>query len=137
MKLVSTTYKVIALRYFEIAEHKVYSDWATEMLIAGFDSENLGRLAGVEKTFNEDALSELVRKVLSEFKVELDDESLAIQCFIRLRIQQLLDNMIELETGLFSFNKACLKTDYDEELMPFYLLYHAYISLKEEEIQFY
>lgn len=117
--------------------YTLYADWATDMLVAGFDSDNLGRLAGIESTYPQGDLEKLVAQVFDEFDLRDCDEVFAGKCYCTMVIHSIIDNSLSLDEGLFKLYKLVLKLDYDPLLMDFYILYHAKTALLIDNFQFY
>jgi hypothetical protein len=112
-------------------------DWAITMLEQGHDGHYLTRLAGMLPPYNHFELADLRDRALREQGIPDVDDSAAVRAFAAERLRLALAGEIELMTAVEAVADLCIARDYAKELFDFYLLYFAYIDLRDSDIQWY
>ncbi len=79
MKPVKSTTEILALKALNRDINKTWVDWAVEMLMTGFDTENLSILAGEFEPYNQFQLQKLTTKVLDELRLDYSDKDQTIK----------------------------------------------------------
>ncbi len=79
MKPVKATAEILAFKALNRDIDKAWVDWAVDMLMAGFDTENLAILAGEFEPYNQFQLQNLTTKVLDELRLDYSDKDQTIK----------------------------------------------------------
>jgi hypothetical protein len=134
---VKSTYKVLAQKVLKqtIAEDCI--DWALEMIEAGFESEHLYILAGLSVSTNRFELDEIINKTLKELSIDNDTDEEIIQGYVYYLTSEAFESNIPAKVALNKLRKLCQDRNYDDDLLPFYLLACAQVELDELGVQFY
>lgn len=114
-----------------------WSNWAIEMLQAGFETEHLAQIIILEKPLNQFELKWLADKILNELSLKFNDCKKALLDYASYLMHQAFENKITFIKALSLIKELYLFLDYEYELSEFYELYHAKIDLEENGIQFY
>jgi hypothetical protein len=107
------------------------------MMVAGFKTEHLIELAGIEKPYNDFGLNELTDKVFEELELNYDNEEQVVKNYILYVLDQVLVQEREVEKTLRELNRLCIDLDYNKQLYDFYSLYNAMDELNYSENQWY
>ena len=137
MKLVKSTAEILAFKVLNRDINKTWVDWAVEMLMAGFDTENLAILAGEFEPYNQFQLQDLTTKVLSELQLDLTDKDQAIKNYACFLIDKSLEGELDNFKVLHILKDICIELDYEKYLYDFYSLYFAKDDLSYSENQWY
>lgn len=127
----------MGLWYYKEVQHKSFSDWATNMLIAGYSSTNLGNLAGIEETYPDEKLFDLVQLVFDELELDYSNGSILLKYYCLITINEINNHTIPLSEGLFKLYQISLEDDLSENTIDFYNLFHAYEGLGDDSVQWY
>jgi hypothetical protein len=136
MKPVASTSKILAFKILNRDINKQWVDWAIEMLMAGYDTENLAILAGELEPYNQFELQRLTDKILIELNLKIDNEDIIIKNYICYLIDRALDNEMSILSVLDELKDFCIDFNYDKNLFDFYLLFFAKDDLKDLELTF-
>ena len=137
MKSVKSTTEILAFKALNRDINKTWVDWAVEMLMAGFDTENLTILAGEFEPFNQFQLQNLTTVVLSELRLDYSDKERAIKNYACYLIDKVRNREIETVKALDILKDICCELDMVSYLFQFYLLYFTKTELLESENQLY
>ncbi len=79
METIISTAEILAFKVLNRNIDKIWVDWAVDMLMAGFDTENLVILAGEGEPFNQFYLQDLTTKILDELQLDYSDKDQTIK----------------------------------------------------------
>ena len=136
MKYIHQTYEILIWKLLNRSVDEVWSNWATEMLMNGFETEHLIELAGLEKPYNQFELSELTDRVFKELDIDLKDKNQIVKNYIFFLCQEVIYEKRDLIDTLHKIKMLYLDLDL-EILINFYLLYFAKEDLNHLEVQWY
>lgn len=136
MTTVKSTYEILALKVLNRDIDKTWTDWATEMLRQGYDTENLIILAGESSPYNQFELQRLTNKVLDELDLKYSDKDRALKNYALHLIDEVFQNNLDAYSVLKILKDICIETNYDY-FNEFYELFWAKDDLLESEHQFY
>jgi hypothetical protein len=137
MKYIKSTAEILAFKALNRNIDKTWVNWAVDMLIAGYETENLIILAGEIEPYDQFELQKLTSKILEELNLDfLDQKQVLKNCAYHL-IKNSLNNEIEPLAVLKILKDICVELDYEENLYDFYLLYFAKVDLLESVNQWY
>jgi hypothetical protein len=137
MKPVPSTAEIIVFKMLGHNVNKKWIVWAYDMLVAGFESENLVTLAGEFEPYNQFELQRLTDKVFTELNLTYDNRELVYKNYVCYLVAKALDNEIKAANVLDIIKGICIEEEYEPLLMDFYMLYYAYDDLKYSENQSY
>ena len=137
MKKVDKTYEVLAWKQLNRDVDEKWSDWALEMLTAGFETEHLIELAGISKPYNQFELKELTDRVFEELGLDISDETKIINQYASYLVNLVLNGKRDLLPTLNILKDLCIETDYNTKLYDFYSLYFAKNDLNLSDMQMY
>lgn len=137
MKPVKSTAEVLAFKALNRDINKTQVDWAVEMLMAGFDTENLAILAGEFEPYNQFQLQNLTTKVLDELQLDYSDKDQTIKNYACYLIDKSLNGELDNFKVLDTLKDICIELDYEKYLYDFFSLYFAKDDLSESENQWY
>jgi hypothetical protein len=137
MKPVKSTAEILAFKALNRDINKTWVDWAVEMLMAGFDTENLAILAGEFEPYYQFQLQDLTTKVLNELQLDYSDKEQTIKNYACYLIDKSLDGELDNFKVLDILKDICIELDYERYLYDFYLLYFTKDDLYYSENQWY
>jgi hypothetical protein len=137
MQPVKSTAEILAFKVLNRNIDKVWIDWAVEMLMAGYESENLTILAGESEPFNQFQMQELANKVLGELQLDFSNKEQIIKSYACYLINKSLTGEIDNFKVLSILKDVCIELDYEKYLYDFYSLYFAKDDLSYSENQWY
>lgn len=137
MKPVKSTAEILAFKALNRDIDKSWIDWAVDMLMAGFDTENLTILAGESEPFNQFEIQELVDKVLAELQLDYLDKDRTIKNYACYLIDKSLNGELDNFKVLDILKDIFIELDYEKYLYDFYSLYFAKDDLSYSENQWY
>lgn len=137
MKPVKSTAEILAFKALNRDINKNWVDWAVEMLMAGFDTENLAILAGEFEPYNQFQLQDLTTKVLDELQLDYSDKDQTIKNYACYLIDKSLGGELDNFKVLDTLKDICIELDYAKYLYDFYSLYFAKDDLSYSENQWY
>ena len=132
-----STAKVIAYKALNRNYDETWPDWATELLIAGFETENLLMLAGIRKPFDYFEMVGLTSKALDDLNLDYSDQHNAVQNYLSYLIHLCFNNELKPVAVLTEARDIYLELDHEVSLQEFYFLYYAKTDLMEDEVQWY
>lgn len=137
MKPIKTTTEILFLKVLNRDIDKTWVDWAIDMLLAGFDTENLVILAGEGEPFNQFYLQDLTTKILGELHLDYSDKEQTVKNYACYLIDKAQNGEMEPVNVLEILKDICIEMDMEKYLYHFYLLYFAKDDLSESENQWY
>ncbi|OIN57034.1 hypothetical protein [Arsenicibacter rosenii] len=137
MKPVKSTAEILAFKALNRDIEKTWIDWAVDMLMAGFDTENLAILAGEFEPYNQFQLQDLTSKILDELRLDYSDKNQTIKKYACYLIDKSLEGELDNAKVLDKLKDICIELDYEKYLYDFYLLYFAKDDLSYSENQWY
>jgi hypothetical protein len=134
---VISTYRVLMKKAFNEDIDEMWVEWALEMIQAGYESDNLYILAGINRPYHQFELQRLTDKVLADLNLDYEDKSLMIRNYIYYIISTALNEPSNYLSTLREIKDICIALDMEQQYMDFYLLYFAKDDLNESEVQWY
>ena len=120
-----------------LQELQEWVDWATEAIVAGYDSQSLRILAGLQSPYDREEIARLSAKVFVELDViplKTDD---CIPYYTALLIRQTSEGKLTQKAVLKKLKDLCVAMGYERSLMDFHNLYYAVSDLETSEVQWY
>lgn len=137
MNLPPSTSEILAYKALGRLTEKGWLDWAYDMLIAGYETEYLLILAGMEQPLEHFEMRTLTDKVLAELKLDYSDTDKVITSFACYLANQSLKGEVESFEVLETLKDIHVELDLYSPLSYFYDLYYAKVDLLESEDQWY
>lgn len=137
MKPIDSTIEILIWKHFGESVNENWIQWAVDMMMAGFDTEHLVELAGIDKPYNQFELAELTDKVFDELGLDFKDEDKVVIGYATFVVKQVVLGKRDLLKSLKQLSKLCIDTDYNQIIYDFYLLYYAKEDLRYSEMQWY
>ncbi|MFL1895940.1 hypothetical protein ACJRPK_09575 [Aquimarina sp. 2-A2] len=137
MKLVESTYEIIAWKYLNQSVDEKWSARAVEMMLVGFDTEHLVELAGIEKPYNQFELKELTDKVFEELNLNFTNQDKVVIDYVTYLAKEVLNDKRDLLKTLREIKDLYIAFDYDSQIYDFYSLYFAKEDLNYDTVQWY
>jgi hypothetical protein len=131
------TYEVQAGYLLGLSTLQVWVDWANEAILAGYDSQSLRILAGLEPPFDNQEINRLSNKSFSELNIVPLKRDNCVPYYIAPILRQTIDGKLRQKETLEKLKDLCLATNYEKPFMDFYLLYFASSDLETSEVQWY
>lgn len=116
--------------------YKIAVDWAIDLIQKGKETENILILASFSEPIEKYEIAPYVTAVLDELgleELEVDDAIIAQTHLLLLRI--LKDE--DIRKNLHSLSQVCVNNDFDNRVMDFYLLFHAWDEMEEIGANYY
>lgn len=137
MNTVKSTSEILAFKVLNRSVDNVWINWAVEMLMAGYNSENLLYLAGENENTNQFELQSLANKALSELKLDFSNEEKIINDYVCYLIDKAISKEKSHEYILEILKNLCIELEYASYLYDFYSLFYAQEDLKYDTHQWY
>jgi hypothetical protein len=137
MKPVDSTYEILAWKHLNLSVDKQWSNWAVEMMMAGYETKHLIELAGIEKPYNQFELQELTNKVFSELNLDFKNQDKVITDYTTFLAKKVISGKRDLLMTLNDLKDICIALDYDSKIYDFYLLFFAKYDLNYDTVQWY
>tara|TARA_R110000796_G_scaffold252557_1_gene387734 strand:+ start:128249 stop:128743 length:495 start_codon:yes stop_codon:yes gene_type:complete len=137
MKPVDSTAEILIWKHFNKSVDEKWSFWAVDMMMAGFDTEHIVELAGISKPYNQFELGALTDRVFNELRIDFSDQQSLVIKYTTFLAKEVLMGRRDLLNSLRSLNQLFNKTEFDQIIQDFYLLYFAKEDLISSEIQWY
>ena len=134
---VESTYEILAWKHLNLSVDEKWSQWAVEMMLAGFESEHLVELAGIEKPYNQFELGELTDKVFEELNLDYQNEEKVLMNYVTYLALGVIEEKRDILNTLRILKDLCIHLDYDRRLYDFYSLYFAKEDLNLSSEQWY
>jgi hypothetical protein len=136
-KVPPRTYEVQAAYILGLRNLQDWIDWADEAIVAGYDSQSLRILAGLQPPYDDHEIHRLSHKAFTELNIVPLKRESCIPYYITTILRQTLDGKLTHKVALLKLKDLCLATGYEKPLMDFYLLYFASSDLEASEVQWY
>jgi hypothetical protein len=137
MKPIKSTYEILAYKALNRCVNKTWIEWAYEMILAGFENENLIILSGETEPYNEFELRELTTKIFNELHLDYTKTETVIKNYATYLIEKAIAGEIEQLKALSILKDICIELDLESYLYHFYSLYYAKTDLLDSEDQWY
>lgn len=137
MKLLESTYEIIAWKHLDQSVDEKWSNWAVDMMMVGYETEHLIELAGIKKPYNQFELKELTDKVFEELNLDYTNQDKVVIDYVRYLAMEVLNENRELLKTLREIKDLCISLDYDSKIYDFYSLYFAKEDLNYDTVQWY
>ncbi len=128
MKPIASTAEILAYKMLGRAINKKWIDWAYDMLVAGFESENLIMLAGELEPYDQLELQRLADKGLNELNLTWDDREQVYRNYVCYLVSAALNGKMKAVNVLGIIADIYLEIDH-EPFLKFFLLQCAYDDL--------
>ena len=133
---VLSTYRILKEKACNADIDESWSQWAIEMIQAGYESDNLYELAGISKPYNQFELQDLATMVLKDLQLDSSDKRQTITNYIYFLIKSNMDYQSKYYDILKEF-RDIYYDDMDSELQDLVLLYWAKDDLLYDDNQHY
>ena len=137
MNVIKSTAEILAFKALNRNIYKKHFDWAVDMLMAGFDTDNLRILAGESEPLNQFYAQELVDKIFCELNLDYSNKDEIIKDYALFLIEKSLNGEIDDFRVLNILKDICVELDYADYLYDFYLLFYAKEDFSYSEYQCY
>ncbi len=132
-----STNRILAERALQETCGQQCVDWAVGMLEQGADSHFVLRLAGMVPPHNHFEIAELTDKALDELGIDDMPQDQAVTKYSVELLRSALRGDTDILTVIAQVKELCIATDYQRDIMDFYLLYFACSDLREYGYQYY
>jgi hypothetical protein len=136
-KIPARAYEIQARYILGLRVLPEWVDWAAEAIVAGYDSQSLRILAGLQPPFDDQELNRLSNKSFSELNIVPLKKESCIPFYTTLILRKALDGQLTQREALEKLKDMCVATGYEKPLMDFYRLYFALTDLETSEVQWY
>ena len=136
MTPIPSTAEILALKMLGRNVDKRWTAWAYDMLLAGFDTENMVTLPGEMAPFNHFEMQKLTDKVFAGLNLKWDNSELVYKNYACYLIDQSVNGKKEFAVVLDILSNIYLTGDFEPPYEGFYYLYYAYDDLKYSENQY-
>lgn len=106
-------------------------DWAIDLLEKGVITSNIEILASFSKPTNAWEVKPYVQNILKEFSLEEFEGEKALQSKSYYYIWSILNNDGDIISHLGKLCSLCIESDYEKNILPFYLLKHSWVDLHD------
>lgn len=137
MTPIPSTAEILIFKMLGDNINKKWIDWAYDMLMAGFETENLIILAGEIEPYNQFELQRLTDKILDELGLTYENSELVYRNYACYLIGKALSGEMQAINVLDILKEICIRADYEPLYYDFYSLYFALDDLKYSENQWY
>ena len=137
MKPIESTYEILAWKHLNQSVDEKWSNWAVEMMMAGFETEHLVELAGIEKPYNQFELHELTEKVFSELNLDYKNQDKVVTNYVTYLAKGVINGKKDLLKTLRDIKDLCIALNYESKIYDFYFLYFAKEDLNYATVQWY
>jgi hypothetical protein len=137
MQPIPSTAQILAYKALNLSVDADWVTWAVDMLMAGFDTENLIILAGISSFDNQFELSALTNKVLDELQLDYSDQDKTIKNYVSYLVMECLAMRRDPIRVLYFITDIYNGTGHSKSLQDFFLLYWAKQDLLTDENQWY
>jgi len=137
MEPVAATAEVLAYKVLNRLTDKAWVDWAYSMLVAGFETEHLLILAGMQEPLEYFEMRSLTDNVLAELRLDYSNTDEVIANYASYLSKQGLTNEIPSFKVLKMLADVYIELDYYAALEHFYYLYYAKEDLEYSVDQWY
>ena len=119
MTIKEQTYYIIADIILGKCDSKIYVDWAMEMILKGYETENVLILAGLDDSDTEERET-YFRGALSDLKIEYPDNKMELINLYSFNLaNKVLSGQISPQIGLDKMTELVYATDYSNRFLAF------------------
>ena len=118
-------------------EFQEWVDWAIAAIVAGYDSQSLRILAGLQPPYDDKEVNRLSAKSFVELDVIPLRTEDCIPYYTASIIRQMFEGRLTQKAALVKLKDFCMATGYEGSLMDFHELYNAVSDLETSEVQDY
>jgi hypothetical protein len=136
-KIPPRTYEVQAGYILGLQILQDWVDWADEAIVAGFDSQSLRILAGLQPPYDDHEIHRLSNKAFIELNVAPLKKEDCISYYIASLLRQVSAGQVSQRNALGKLRELYWATGQKAVLSDFFRLYHALTDLETEEVQWY
>jgi len=137
MERVSTSEIVARTSLGESVDQR-WVEWASDLLEAGHESKALGMLAGALPPFNQFEMRDLVLRVFVDLGLHLHEtRASAVTALVDHLVRSIIASPRATLSALAEIADLYVSEGYPSALDSFYLLYHAAVDLRTDEVQWY
>jgi hypothetical protein len=136
-KIPTRTYEIQAGYILGLQILQDWVDWATEAIIAGYDSQSLRILAGLQPPFDPNEIDRLSTRSFAELNIVPLKRENCIPYYTAAILRRTSNHEFAQKEALTKLKDLYLATDYEKSLKDFYMLYHALYDLETSEVQWY
>ena len=137
MQPVPLTAEIIVFKMLNYSVDEVWVNWAIDLLLAGFDTENLIELAGISSFDNQFELAALTNKVFAELQLDYSNADKVIKNYVSCLLNECLTGRREPLKVLRLITDMYNETNYRKDLQDFFSLYWAKQDLLADQNQWY
>lgn len=114
-------------------------NWATELLVKDYYSDNLAVVAGSTTPYDIYELREYTIRALKDLGLVIPTDHEFTELITHALVVDMTEDRRSISHNLEILSGFCLDDDYSEDLYPFYSLWHAYDSLYnfDQDVQWY
>lgn len=139
LQKVPSTAEVLLYKQQNLSINAQWKDWAFEMLMTGYETENLLILAGEDIHCNPFEFAELTDRIFKELhlnEIEANTVIILYSLFLVKSVVQSPDKN-KVSATLRKLEQQCIDNEYNDFLYDFYLLSNAIDEVKELGNQWY
>ena len=137
MNIVKSTSEILAFKVLNRNVNNVWINWAVEMLMEGYSSENLLYLAGENEQTNQFELQKIADRTLKELELDYSDHDKVVENYICFLLDEAISERRNYKSVLKNLKDLCIELDYESSLYDFYSLYFAKEDLEYSTHQWY
>lgn len=137
MQPIPSTAAILAYKVLNRPTERAWIDWAYDMLVAGFDTEDLVILAGMQDPLNYFEMAILTDRVLSQLSLEYTNRNVVIRNYAAYLAKLGLTGERKPFSVLDELKDIHIELGLDSPLAYFYELYYAKEDLQYSEDQRY
>jgi len=137
MQPIESTAEVLAYKVLNRLTERAWIDWAYEMLVAGFDTENLVILAGMQQPLEYFEMRTITDTVLGELGLDHANANMVISAYAAYLAKLGLTGEIKPMAVLEMLKDIHIELEQYSPLAYFYDLYYAKKDLQYSEHQWY
>ncbi|MFV0225445.1 hypothetical protein OBJ96_10150 [Empedobacter falsenii] len=120
MTLQELTLNIFAERILTTFDSKKLVNWAVEVILLGYESENLYLLAGLDFESTEEREKYFIESLKDlQIEIETDEEKLIENYAITLS-KKVVEKEVDIDYGFKQMLKIVTACDYDEKYIPFF-----------------
>lgn len=139
LQKVPSTAEILIYKQQNFNINTQWKDWALEMLMAGYETENLFILAGEDIHCNPFEFTELTDKIFEELHLNEIDANSIITLYSLFIVKSVIQSpdKNKVSAALNKLEQECINNEYNTFLYNFYLLSNAIDELKALGEQWY
>jgi hypothetical protein len=137
MKYINSTYKILKLYILNRFDDESWPIWALAMLEAGFETEHLVIMAGIDTTANFFYVRDLATRVFAELSLNYSSEEKIIHDYALYLVEEALAGNRSYTAVVGELKDVYNDFGHSSHLSQFYVLYWALEDLKIDKSQWY